>query len=84
MKQWIQRKLNNPKTTVLGLVKIIGSVWFVSVNHTHISPESLMQPDTFLPVMVFVAGISSLLSEDERDTMKASEVKPSTDIVGDK
>jgi hypothetical protein len=84
MQRLLQRALNNPKTTAVGVAKVVGAAWFMYANRASITPDHLMNPETFLPVAVLASGIGSLLAADAKDEMKASEVTPETTVVVEK
>jgi hypothetical protein len=85
MQAYIERAIKNPKTTVVGIFKIIGSLLFMWVNRDTISPEHLMMPETFLPAVTLISGLKDILwAADAKDEIKAKEVKPDTTLLGEK
>lgn len=84
MKRIIERAIQNPKTSIVGLAKLVGAIWFIYLNRAHITPDQLMQPENFVALGVIGSALSDFLSADARDKIKVTEVTSETTLVGDK
>lgn len=81
----LRRSVQNPKTSILGLCKIVGAAVFLWHNRGSITPEQLMHPDGFLPALALVSGLNDVFfAADAKDEMKAREVGPDTTVIGER
>jgi hypothetical protein len=70
---------------MMGIAKIVGGIWFIVVNHASVTPQNLMQPDSFIPMLSIVSGLNDVLFVgDAKDEIKAREVTPDTTVVVEK
>jgi hypothetical protein len=88
MRTWLKRLRANPKTSVLGLIKGAGGVWYFASHWQHMTPEQLMHPErggvAAIALGFILAAISDLVSADAKDEIQASEVRSDTTLVGEK
>jgi hypothetical protein len=84
MRDILIRLGQNPKTTVFGLVKIAGAIWFLVTHVESISAMSLMHPETLVPIGVLASGVESLMSADAKDEIQAGDVARGDTLVGEK
>lgn len=85
MKAYMKRVAQNPKTAVVGALKIVGALWFAWANRDSISPEHLMNPEAFLPAITLISGLKDILwAADAKDEIQASEVRHDTTLIGEK
>lgn len=84
MNEWLQRWIKDPKTTIIGVAQIAGGVLYLTRHLSHITPEELLNPEGFLPVIAISSGLGYLFSADAKHAIPASEVKPDTEVVVEK
>jgi hypothetical protein len=66
----------------MGLLKLIGGIWFVYLNHASITPEVLMKPEGFVPALAVISGLNDVLFVgDAKDEKKARDITPDTTVV---
>lgn len=88
MKTWIKRLRANPKTSVIGLIKGVGGIWYFVSHWSKMTPEHLMHPErdpmAAIALGAILMAISDLVSADAKDEIQASEVKSDTTLIGEK
>jgi hypothetical protein len=84
MRDILIRLSQNPKTTIFGLVKIIGAIWFLVTHPEVMSAMHLMHPETLIPIGVMASGVESLMSADAKDEIQAGDVARGDTLVGEK
>jgi hypothetical protein len=84
MHDFIARLRQDPKTTVFGLFKIAGAIWYLFTHPESLTELNLLHPETLLPLGVLASGVESLFSADAKDEIKASEVRSDTTLIGEK
>ena len=82
--RWFDRIRQNPKTTVFGVAKMAGAIWYMWTHPESFSATQFMHPETLIPMGILVSGIESLLSADAKDELKPGEVKADTTLIGEK
>lgn len=88
MKTWITRLRANPKTSIMGLIKGFGGVWYFVSHWEHMSPEQLMHPErggvAAIALGFILAAVSDLMAADAKDEIQASDVRSDTTLIGEK
>lgn len=81
---WFGRARQNPKTTVFGVAKMAGAIWYMYTHPESFSALQFMHPETLVPLGILASGIESLLSADAKDEMRARDVQGDTTLIGEK
>jgi hypothetical protein len=86
--QWWNRLRANPKTSLIGIVKAAGGLWYLISHWQQMTPENLMHPErggvAAIAIGLILNAASDLLAADAKDEIRASEVKSDTTLIGEK
>ena len=82
--RWFDRIRQNPKTTVFGIAKMAGAIWYMYTHPESFTSMEFMHPETLVPLGILASGIESLFSADAKDELKPGDVTKDTTLIGEK